>query len=93
MSSIQLGLNNANDLIERRNKELKQADIAYNEVLEKYNGLHNELQFEKDQHEKCLLNMEKLKCELEETKTKDPLLADQIKVNNLSLVYIKTNYI
>jgi regulator of replication initiation timing len=42
--------------------------------------LKKQLETEQHAHEECKLEVEKLRDDLEETRAKDPVLADQIKV-------------
>ncbi|XP_034230427.1 nuclear mitotic apparatus protein 1-like isoform X3 [Thrips palmi] len=79
VSSLRLGLDTANDMLDSNKVALGRSE-AYGQVL-KVSKEQLELRFEKEQrdHEDCRLRLEQLQEQLQEARAKDPLMESNIK--------------
>nr|CAD7198713.1 unnamed protein product [Timema douglasi] len=79
VSSLRMGLDTANDVLDNKKIDLGRAESMC-EVLQATNArLHKDLEEEQKSHEECREQVNRLRDQLEESRAKDPVLADQIK--------------
>ncbi|XP_069701838.1 golgin subfamily A member 3-like isoform X2 [Periplaneta americana] len=79
LSSLRMGLDTANDMLDTKNIELGRAESLCCVLRTNISHLKKQLEMEQEAHEECKREVEKLAENLEEAKAKDPMLADQIK--------------
>jgi len=75
-----MGLETANDMLDTKKVELGRSESMCCVLRTNVSHLKKQLESEQQEHEECKQEVEKLRQDLEETRAKDPLLADQIKV-------------
>ena len=91
VASLQMGLDTANDMLDSKKVELGRAESLCCVLRTNISHIQKQLDNEQQTHEDCKQEIERLKTCLEDSKAKDPLLADQIKVSvviALILVFI-----
>ena len=81
VSSLQMGLDTANDMLDTKKVELGRAESLCCVLRTNISQLKKQLESEEQAHEECKQEIERLQTSLEETQAKDPVLADQIKVS------------
>ncbi|KAJ9596940.1 hypothetical protein L9F63_012065 [Diploptera punctata] len=79
VASLQMGLDTANDMLDTKKAELGRAESLCCVLRTSIAHLKKQLEDEQQAHEECKTEVERLQASLEETKAKDPVLADQIK--------------
>jgi chromosome segregation ATPase len=80
LASLRMGLETANDLLDTKKVELGRTESLCCVLQTNISRLKKQLEIEQQAHEDCKQEVEKLRENLEETRAKDPVLADQIKV-------------
>jgi chromosome segregation ATPase len=75
-----MGLETANDMLDTKKVELGRTESMCCVLRSNVSHLKKQLEAEQQAHEDCKQEVEKLRESLEETRAKDPVLADQIKV-------------
>lgn len=80
LASVQMGLETANDMLDTKKVDLGRTESLCCVLRTNISHLKKQLETEQQAHEECKLEVEKLREDLEETRAKDPVLADQIKV-------------
>jgi septation ring formation regulator EzrA len=80
LASLQMGLETANDLLDTKKVDLGRTESLCCVLQTNVSHLKKQLETEQQAHEECRQELEKLHENLEETRAKDPVLADQIKV-------------
>nr|CAD7575554.1 unnamed protein product [Timema californicum] len=86
VSSLRMGLDTANDVLDNKKIDLGRAESMC-EVLQATNArLHKDLEEEQKSHEECREQVNRLRDQLEESRAKDPVLADQIKASELEYI-------
>nr|CAD7458873.1 unnamed protein product [Timema tahoe] len=86
VSSLRMGLETANDVLDNKKIDLGRAESMC-EVLQATNArLHKDLEEEQKSHEECREQVNRLRDQLEESRAKDPVLADQIKASALEYI-------
>lgn len=85
LASLQMGLETANDLLDTKKVDLGRTESLCCVLQTNVSHLKKQLETEQQAHEECRQELEKLHENLEETRAKDPVLADQIKMLNYYL--------
>lgn len=80
LASVQMGLETANDMLDTKKVDLGRTESLCCVLRTNISHLKKQLETEQQAHEECKLEVEKLREDLEETRAKDPVLADQIKM-------------
>ncbi|KDR23154.1 Golgin subfamily A member 3 [Zootermopsis nevadensis] len=79
VASLRMGLETANDMLDTKKVELGRTESMCCLLQTNVSHLKKQLETEQQAHEDCKQEVEKLRENLEETRAKDPVLADQIK--------------
>jgi chromosome segregation ATPase len=85
LASLQMGLETANDMLDTKKVDLGRTESLCCVLRTNISHLKKQLETEQQAHEECRQELEKLRENLEETRAKDPVLADQIKMLNYHL--------
>ncbi|XP_066998264.2 golgin subfamily A member 3 [Anabrus simplex] len=79
LGSLKMGLDAANEMLDNKNIEVGRNETWRELLSRKHSDVQKMLELEQIAHEECREELVKIKAELEETRAKDPVLADQIK--------------